>query len=281
MRQDRRARYTIAVDRSPSAQHGRPDFRAGQPDDRAPRPPDLHRARQIGADRTTTWLLRTGPRSVDDLCSVYIFGGNPMQDGLSAPVIGPSAILPRGYLWQTPIWYLLAAGALALSHWPPTWFRVTAAVGLLGAMIVLLFALNAITTHAFAADHAGVRLGLPAGSRRRGRKRRGAKYLPWQQIERVRIAPKPYGARVELMLGPNASLALRGFRHSALWAAWRWVLLMIPFWYLLRPTALTSPLDGPPRYRVNVRGLSVDELRTKLRAVAPPDVAVAVLVRKR
>jgi hypothetical protein len=32
---------------------------------------------------------------------------------------------------------------------------------------------------------------------------------------------------------------------------------------------------------VNVRGLSVDELRHMLRAVAPPDVAIAVLVRKR
>ena len=204
-----------------------------------------------------------------------------MQDGLSAPVIGPSAILPRGYLWLAPIWYLLVAGLLATRHWPPIWFRLTAAAGLLGAMIIFLLALNAITTHAFAADQNGVRLGLPPRSRRRGRRRRGAKYLPWQQIERVRVAPKAYGARVELVLGPNASLVLRGFRHSPFWRVCRWLLLMIPFWYLLRPTALTTPLDGPPRYRVAVRGLSVDELRHKLRAVAPADVAVAVLVRRR
>jgi len=204
-----------------------------------------------------------------------------MQDGLSAPVIGPSAILPRGFLWQAPIWYLLVFAVLAVSPWPPIWFRLTAEAGLLGAMIVFLLAVNAITTRAFAADENGVDLGLPTRTRRRGRRRRDVKHLPWQQIERVRIAPKPYGARVELLLGPNASLALRGFRHGPARRALRWLLLMIPFWYLLRPTALTSPLDGPPRYRANLRGVSVDELRLRFRAVAPPEVAVAVLVRKR
>jgi len=204
-----------------------------------------------------------------------------MQDGVSAPVIGPSAILPRGFLWQTPIWYLLVAGVLAISRWPPVWFRLTAAGGLLGAMIVFLLAVNAITTRAFAADQDGVNLGLPARSRRRGRRRRDVRHLPWRQIERIRLAPKPYGARVELILGPNASLALRGFKHSPPRRALRWLLLMIPFWYMLRPTALTSPLDGPPRYRVSLRGVTVDELRFRFRAVAPPDVAIAVLVRKR
>src|SRR6266567_8142842 len=95
-----------------------------------------------------------GGRSVQQLQ----FGGNLMPDGVSAPVIGPSAILPRGYLWLAPIWYLLVAGLLATRHWPPIWFRLTAAAGLLGAMIIFLLALNAITTHAFAADQNGVRL---------------------------------------------------------------------------------------------------------------------------
>src|SRR5690348_4396477 len=99
-----------------------------------------------------------------------------MQDGVSAPVIGPSAILPRGFLWQTPIWYLLVAGVLAISPWPPIWFRLTAAAGLLAAMIVLLLAVNAITTHAFVADEDGVDLGLPARTRRRGNRRRDVKH---------------------------------------------------------------------------------------------------------
>ncbi|MGI9008057.1 MAG: hypothetical protein ACR2FU_18000 [Streptosporangiaceae bacterium] len=201
-----------------------------------------------------------------------------MQDGVSAPVIGPSAILPRGYLWMAPIWYLGVVAALAVSPWP-IWLRLTAVVGLLAAVVVFVIALSSITTHAFLADDEGVRLGLPASSRRRGRRRRDVRYLPWRQIEGVRLAPRAYGTRVELILGPNASLALRGFKHNPASRLIRWLLLLIPFWYLLRPTALISPLDGPPRYRVNLRGVSVDDLRSRLRAVAPSDVAVAVLVR--
>ncbi len=204
-----------------------------------------------------------------------------MQEGLYVPVIGPSAILPRGYLWVTPIWYLVLAAALALSPWPPVWFRLTAAAGLLGAMIVFILVVNSITTHAFGVNAEGIDLGLPSFSRRRGRRRRDVRHLPWRQIERIRMAQRPYGARVEVILSQDASLALRGYRHGPARRAVRWILLLIPFWYMLRPTALTSPLDGPPRYQANVRGITVDELRQRLRAFAPPDVAIAILVRKR
>ncbi len=91
-----------------------------------------------------------------------------MQDGLYVPVIGPSAILPRGYLWLAPIWYLAIAAALALSPWPPIWFRLAAAAGLLGAMIVFLLVLNSITTHAFAATREGIDPDRPAALRRPG-----------------------------------------------------------------------------------------------------------------
>jgi hypothetical protein len=204
-----------------------------------------------------------------------------MQEGLYAPVIGPSAILPRGYLWLAPIWYLGIAAALALSPWPPLWFRAAAAAGLLGALIVFILVLSSITTHAFAADAEGIDLGLPSFSKRRGRRRRDVKHLPWRQIERIRIASRPYGARVEMILSQDASLALRGFRHGPGRRAVRWIMLVIPFWYLLRQTALTSPLDGPSRYEAKIRGVTVDELRHRLRGFAPPDVAIAVLVRKR
>ena len=204
-----------------------------------------------------------------------------MQDGLTAPVIGPSAILPRGYLWLAPIWYLIIVGALALSRWPPLWFRLTAASGLLLAMIVFVLVLNSVTTHAFRASQEGIDLGLPGFSRRRGRQRRNVRHLPWQHIERVRLAPRAYGTRLDLILSPNASLALRGFRHGHVRRLGRSLLLLIPFWYLLRPTALTSPLDGPPRYQVKVRGVTVDELRHQLRAFAPPAVTIALLVRRR
>jgi len=204
-----------------------------------------------------------------------------MQDGMYIPVIGPSAILPRGYLWLAAIWYLAIAAALTLSPWPPIWFRAAAGVGLLLALIVFVLALNAITTHAFAANAEGIDLGLPVFTKRRGQRRRDIKHLQWRYIERIRIAPRPYGARVEMILSQDASLGLRGYRHGPARRAARFVLLMIPFLYLTRPTALTSPLAGPPRYQAHVRGITVDELRQRLRAFAPPDVAIAVLVRKR
>ena len=204
-----------------------------------------------------------------------------MQDGLYVPVIGPSAILPRGYLWLAPIWYLAIAGALALSPWPPMWFRAAAAAGLLGALIIFVLVLNSITTHAFAANAEGIELGLPVFTKRRGRRRRAMRHLPWRDIERIRIDRRPYGARVEMILSQDASLAVRGYRHGPALRAVRWLLLMIPFLYLTRPTALTTPLEGPPRYEAHVRGITVDELRHRLRAFAPPDVAIAILVRKR
>jgi hypothetical protein len=204
-----------------------------------------------------------------------------MQDGLYVPVIGPSAILPRGYLWLAPIWYLGIAAALALSPWPPMWFRAAAAAGLLGSLIIFVLVLNSITTHAFAANAEGIDLGLPVFTKRRGRKRRASRHLPWRDIERIRIARRPYGARVEMILSQDASLSVRGYRHGPALRAVRWILLMIPFLYLTRPTALTTPLEGPPRYEAHVRGITVDELRQRLRAFAPPDVAIAILVKKR
>ncbi len=203
-----------------------------------------------------------------------------MPEGLSAQVVGPSTIFPRGYLWQAPIWYIAAAGALARSRWLPIWFRLTGAAGLLLAMVIFVCALSAITTRSFVADQQGVRLGLPSYTRRHGRRRRRAKYLPWHQIDKVRITRRGRSARLELVLGADAPLALRGFRHGPIWKACRALLLLIPFWYLLLPTGVATPLDGPPRYKVRLRGMTADELRHELRAIAPPNVAIVVMVRR-
>ncbi|HEY3906268.1 MAG TPA: hypothetical protein VGM14_20325 [Streptosporangiaceae bacterium] len=203
------------------------------------------------------------------------------MEGVSVPVAGPSVIFPRGYLWLVPIWFAAAAGWLYLTKWP-LWFRADAAAALLLALIVLVTAINSLTFRAFSADRAGVRLGLHPGSKRRGRRRRAAKQLPWQQIERIRIAKRPRGVRLEIILGPEASLPLRGHPVSAAVSCInRLLLLVIPFYYLARPTGLTSPLDGPPRYRVKLRDTTVDELKHALRQLAPPEVAIAVLVRRR
>lgn len=203
------------------------------------------------------------------------------MDGMSAPVAGPSVIFPRGYLWFGPFWCAAVIGALAVSKRWPLWVKADAAGGLLIAMVIFVSVVASLTFRAFSADRAGVRLGLPSSTRRRGRRRRAVKHIPWQQIERVRLARRPYGTRVELILGQNATLAVRGYEPSAGAVAFRRVLLLIPFAYLALPTGLTTPLHGPPRYRVAIRDTTVDELRHALRTLAPPEVAIAVLVRRR
>lgn len=203
-----------------------------------------------------------------------------MQDALSARVAGSSTIFPRGYLWQAPFWYAVAVGWLALSQWPPLWFRVSAAVGLLGAMMTFLAVIGSVGITAFTADDTGVWLGLPPFSRRRGQLRKKTAYLPWRHVDRVRMRARPGGVRLEFILNSNSHLALPGPRHSPLQRALHWLQLLIPFWYLRRPTALTTPLDGPPRYQVTLRGATLDELRAAIRTLAPREVAVAVLVRK-
>lgn len=203
------------------------------------------------------------------------------MEGISVPVGGPSVIFPRGYLWSLLVWLTAACVALAISTRWPLWVRADAAGGLLISTIVFVSVGSSLTFRAFSADRGGVRLGLPASTRRRGRQRRTAKNIPWQQIERVRIAARPYGVRMEVILGPNATLAVRGYQpRPAAVIMHRVFLLLIPFWYLVRPTGLTTPLSGPPRYRAALRGVTLEQMRRTLRTLAPPEVAIAVLVRR-
>ncbi len=203
------------------------------------------------------------------------------MEGLSVPVAGPSVIFPRGYLWAVPVWFAVAFCGLALTHRWPLWVRADLAGGLLISMVIVLAAVSSLSFRAFSADQAGVRLGLPASTKRRGRNRRAIRHIPWQQIERVRIAARPYGVRLEVILGPNATLAVRGYQSSPAVAFINRILLLIPFWYLVLPTGLTTPLDGPARYRAALRGVNVEQMRRVLRTLAPPEVAIAVLVRRR
>jgi hypothetical protein len=202
--------------------------------------------------------------------------------GLSAHVAGTSALFPRGYLWIAPLWYAAAAIVLAIAPWPPVWFRLGAAAGLLLALITFLAVLSSVSITAFGVDQGGIRLGLPAGTTRRGRWRRQSKWLTWAQVERVRIIGEGRNVRLELILSPAAFAAIRPARNSAAHQAAKWIpLALIPFWYLRWPTALISPLERPARYAVRLRDVTVDELRPSLRALAPPEVAVSVLMRSR
>jgi hypothetical protein len=179
------------------------------------------------------------------------------------------------------IWFAGAAAGVWLSGRSfPIWIRADGAAGLLLATIIFVVVVSMLTFRAFSADKVGVRLGLPSSSKRRGRRRRAARHVPWQQIERVRIAKRPYGVRLEIILGPNATLAVRGYQPGPAVKFIHRVLLLIPFWYLALPSGLITPLEGPPRFRVALRGVTVEEMRRAVRFLAPPEVAIAVLVRR-
>src|SRR5260221_13770064 len=97
----------------------------------------------------------------------------------------------------------MGVAVLASGGWPPLWFRLTAAAGLLLAMIVFVLVLNSITTHAFTATQEGVDLGLPVFSRRRGRQRRGRTRPPWPPHGGARAAPLPACLRADLIPHPQ------------------------------------------------------------------------------
>jgi hypothetical protein len=203
-----------------------------------------------------------------------------LLEGISQPVAGPSVIFPRGYLWGAPLWSAVALAYLALTHWP-WWFKADLAAGLLAGLVIFILAMSNLTFRAFSADRTEVRIGLPASTKRHGKKRRAVRHIPWQQIDRVKIASRPFGVRLDIVLGPNAALSNRGYQSNlAFVTIHRVLLLVIPFWYLCRPTGLISPLERPARYRVILRETTVDEMRRSFRAIAPPEVTIAVLVRR-
>jgi hypothetical protein len=199
---------------------------------------------------------------------------------LSARVAGHATIFPRGFIWQFPVWYAIMIGYLVLAVWPPLWFRASAAAGLLGAMITALTVLASLSLRAFTADETGVTLGLPATTKRRGRSRRSIRHLSWDQVERIRLKARRGGTRVEIFLSENAPASMRPVRYPPAERALRAASLLIPFWYLRRPTGLLTPLDGPPRYRAAIAGMSLDEFRRALRAIVPAEITIVVLIRR-
>ena len=204
-----------------------------------------------------------------------------MDEGLSGYVVGPSAILPRGYLWLAPVWYAIAATTLALVSWPPLWFRISADIGLAASTVTFMYALGSVRVRAFSVDQTGVRLGLSPNSRRRSNYRRIARGLTWHQIDRVRLISRPNGVLLEFLLDPRAgsepgattkptpASPIAQLRELA-------PLLIWPVRYARRPTGLTTVVDGPPRFQVPLQDYTVDDLRHVLRALAPSRVTVAV-----
>jgi hypothetical protein len=196
----------------------------------------------------------------------------------AALVRGSSAIFPRGYLWLIPVWYLAIAALFEIKGKPPAWYAGCALAAMLMAAITLITVLATVRSNAFVADETGAWLGLRGGARRRfSRRRRANTYLPWTEVWQLRIAARPYGARLEILL-PEGSAGRRRIIAPFVAGA---ITLVLPVSYLFRSPGLLRPRADPPRYRIPLYDVTPEELRLALAPLVPPTVAIGVRPRWR
>jgi hypothetical protein len=200
-----------------------------------------------------------------------------VENRYAALVKGPSAIFPRGYLWLIPLWYAAIAVMAYVKGKLPSWYGLCALSATTLAVITLIAVLATLRSNAFAVDENGILLGLRGAARRRfGPRRRANIYLAWDEVRQLRIANRPYGARLDIFLPPG-SVSGRGRMVWRIAAAGLTVL--IPPACLLRSPGLLHPRSDPLRYRVPLYEVTPEQLRLALVPLAPPNVPIAVRPR--
>ncbi len=199
-----------------------------------------------------------------------------MADRYSGLVEGPAAIFPRGYLLLIPLWYAVAAALLVLKGHLPRWYTIIALGALLLAILIVTGSLATLRQNAFVADSRGVWLGnLP----RRKWSRRQRLLVPWAQIEQLRISNRYYGARLDVVLGPAASIIHRHRLVAGVFFAGLAVIVPPP--WIGRPAGLLSPRRRTRRYQIPICDITADQLGVTLAALCPPTVAVGVVLGRR
>jgi hypothetical protein len=195
-----------------------------------------------------------------------------VENRYSGIVTGPAPMFPRGYLLLIPVWYVVLAALLVIKgRWLPFWYMAIALSSLLIATLILAGVLATMRQKAFFADENGIWLGIVT---RRKRSRRQRILLPWSHIAQLRITDRHYGARLEIVLSPAASII--GRRHhivSGIFFAG--VTVIIPPRWIGRRPALLSPRAKSPQYRVPLCDTAV-QLGAALSAIAPPTVQVTL-----
>jgi hypothetical protein len=200
-----------------------------------------------------------------------------VENRYTALVRGSSAIFPRGYLWLIPVWYAIVAVAMEIKGHMPSWYCDFALGALLLATLTLVAVLSTLRSNAFLADESGIWLGLRAAARRRGRRRRQNRLLPWPEVMRLRIVYRRYGARLEVFL-PDGTDSGRG--NPAWRAVASVVTLLIPLAYLFRMPGILRAGSGL-RYRIPLYDVTPEQLRVALAPMVPPGVPIGVLPRWR
>ena len=190
-----------------------------------------------------------------------------MGKRFTALVRGPSPVLPRGFVWIIPVWYAVIAALIYHFGRLPRWYLLVALAGLGLALVIHLTVLVTLRSNAFVADSGGITLGLRAGARRRGRRRRQNADLPWTKIEQVSVAGRHYGARLDIVLGPSAPLRRTSAARRAAATA---VTVLLPVCCLVRAPGLLAPRRSGPDYRVRLCDVDPERLRSALTALADP-----------
>jgi hypothetical protein len=200
-----------------------------------------------------------------------------VENRYAALVRGPSAIFPRGYLWLIPLWYAAIAVLAYVKGKLPLWYALCALPAATLAVLTLVAVLATLRSNAFLVDESGILLGLRGAARRRfGRRRRATRHLAWDEVRQLRIANRPYGARLDIFLSPG-SVSGRGRMVGRIAAAILTVL--IPPACLVRSPGLLHPRSDPLRYRIPLYEVRPEQLRLALAPFAPPNVPIAVRPR--
>jgi len=203
------------------------------------------------------------------------YGRRPVEKRYSGLVTGPAAMFPRGYLLLIPVWYAVIAALLVVKGKLPFWYTAIALGALLLATLTLAGVLATMRQKAFFVDENGIWLGIVPRRKRAWRRRI---LVPWSHIEQLKVARKHYGARLEIVIGPAASIIHRHRLITGIFFAG--VTMIIPPRWIGRPPALLSPRADPYRYVVPLYD-TAEGLGAALAAIAPQEVQVTVAARWR
>jgi hypothetical protein len=201
-----------------------------------------------------------------------------VENRYAALVRGPSAIFPRGYLWLIPVWYAALVVVAEFKDRPPSWYGRIALGATALAVLTVIAVLATLRSNAFVADEKGILLGLRGAAQRRFGRRRRQQHLSWDELGELRIAARPYGARLDIYL-PAGSPSGAG---RMIWrVAAAVVTVLLPPACLFRTPGLLRPRSAPLRFRIPLYDVRPEELQLALAPFAPPNVPVAVRPRWR
>jgi hypothetical protein len=201
-----------------------------------------------------------------------------VENRYAALVRGPSAVFPRGYLWLIPLWYLVLVGLARYKGRLPSWYALCALGATFLALLTVIAVLATLRSNAFVADESGILLGLRGAAQRRFGRRRRQRQLAWYEVSQLRIAARPYGARLVIFL-PAGSPTGNGRLIWRIVAAVMTVLL--PPACLFRSPGLLRPRSAPVRYRVPLYDVRPEQLQLALAPFTPPNVPIVVRPRLR